>query len=108
MQTAQKQDRKKVTYSLAVSVFAVGAIVLVASGAPAWLAGASLVIALVLGWLAIAAVAPLTRKQTTFALAALVFALAGAVMYGPGSTFMAGALVFVGVMLFWVALNSKD
>ena len=106
METQEQQ--KSSVYTLAVFVFAVGGFVLLAIGSPMWLAAACVVIAVLVGWVALRAQAPLERMQITYGLVAVVFALAAVVLYSPGvPAFISGACMLIGVFNFWMALNSK-
>ncbi|MEI2718517.1 MAG: hypothetical protein V9E98_16260 [Candidatus Nanopelagicales bacterium] len=109
MDAHEQQKSKKTVYAVAVFVFAVGGFVLLATGAPAWIAVACVVIALLVGWVALRAQAPLERMQITYGLVAAVFAIAAVVLYSPGvSAFIAGACILIGLFNFWMALNVKD
>ncbi len=70
-----------------------------------WLGGASMVIAVLAGWVALQAAAPLARKQVTYGLAAFAFAVSGFVM-APG--LIAGACVVIGWVLLFLAIRNKD
>jgi len=108
METQEQQKSNRTVYVLAVFVFAVGGFVLLATGAPAWIAVACVVIAALVGWVALRAETPLERMQITYALVAAVFALAAVVLYSPGvPAFISGACMLIGVFNFWMALNSK-
>ena len=75
---------------------------------PAWIAVACVVIAALVGWVALQAETPLERMQITYALVAAVFALAAVVLYSPGAAaILSGACLLIGVFNFWMALNSK-
>ena len=109
METQEQQKSNRTVYVLAVFVFAVGGFVLLATGAPAWIAVACVVIAALVGWVALRAQAPLERMQITYGLVAAVFAIAAVVLYSPGvSAFIAGACILIGLFNFWMALNVKD
>ena len=64
--------------------------------------------AVLVGWVALRAQAPLERMQITYGLVAVVFALAAVVLYSPGAAaILSGACLLIGVFNFWMALNSK-
>ena len=109
METQEQQKSNRTVYVLAVFVFAVGGFVLLATGAPAWIAVACVVIAALVGWVALRAETPLERMQITYGLVAVVFALAAVVLYSPGAAaILSGACLLIGVFNFWMALKGKN